>query len=94
MGFWPSSITAPFYQECRLFSVYGNSLNLTAQYKNWLTLLALICLSCELVFTAWLNDDAIFMEYIPDKKIKEFVQGVMKNYYNFKWIYFKKSDLP
>ena len=35
-------------------------MNLTAQYKNWLTLLALICLSCELVFTAWLNDDAIF----------------------------------
>ncbi|MBX9838218.1 hypothetical protein [Silvanigrella sp.] len=41
-----------------------------------------------------INDDAIFMEYIPDKKIKEFVQGVMKNYYNFKWIYFKKSELP
>ena len=31
-----------------------------------------------------INDDPIFMEYIPDNKIKEFVQGVMKNYYNFK----------
>ena len=40
-----------------------------------------------------INDDAVFMEYIPDNKIKEFVQGVMKNYYNFKWIYFKKTDL-
>jgi arabinofuranosyltransferase len=35
-------------------------LNLTTQHKNWLTLLALICLSYELVVTAWLNDDAIF----------------------------------
>lgn len=40
-----------------------------------------------------INDDAIFMEYIPDTKIKEFVQGAMKNYYNFKWIYYKKSEL-
>jgi tetratricopeptide (TPR) repeat protein len=40
-----------------------------------------------------INDDAIFMEYIPDNKIKEFVQGAMKNYYNFKWIYFTKNDL-
>ena len=39
-----------------------------------------------------INDDAIFMEYIPDNKIKEFVQGAMKNYYNFKWIYFKKNE--
>lgn len=39
-----------------------------------------------------INDDAVFMEYIPDNKIKEFVQGAMKNYYNFKWIYFKKND--
>jgi len=35
-------------------------LNPTAQYKNWLTLLGLICLSYELVVTAWLNDDSIF----------------------------------
>ena len=39
-----------------------------------------------------INDDAIFMEYIPENKIKEFVQGTMKNYYNFKWIYFKKKN--
>lgn len=38
-----------------------------------------------------INDDPIFMEYIPDNKIKEFVQGVMKNYYNFKWIYYNKN---
>ena len=35
-------------------------MNQTTQHKNWLTLLALICLSYELVVTAWLNDDAIF----------------------------------
>jgi arabinofuranosyltransferase len=35
-------------------------LNQTTQSKNWLTLLALICLSYELVLTAWLNDDSIF----------------------------------
>lgn len=38
-----------------------------------------------------INDDPIFMEYIPDEKIKEFVQGVMKNYYNIKWIYYNKN---
>ncbi|WGL61497.1 hypothetical protein QEJ31_07825 [Pigmentibacter sp. JX0631] len=38
-----------------------------------------------------INDDPIFMEYIPDSKIKEFVQGVMKNYYNFKWIYYNRN---
>ena len=35
-------------------------MNQTTQSKNWLTLLALICLSYELVLTAWLNDDSIF----------------------------------
>ena len=53
-------MTKTFPRECRHFSVYENSLKLTAQYKNWLTLLALICLSYELVVTAWLNDDSIF----------------------------------
>lgn len=38
-----------------------------------------------------INDDSIFMEYIPDNHIKDFVQETMKNYYNFKWIYFKKD---
>ncbi|APJ02512.1 hypothetical protein [Silvanigrella aquatica] len=38
-----------------------------------------------------INDDAVFMEFIPDTKIKDFVQGSMRNYYNFKWIYFKKN---
>ncbi|WP_158998857.1 lysozyme family protein [Pigmentibacter ruber] len=38
-----------------------------------------------------INDDPIFMEYIPDSSIKEFVQGVMKNYYNFKWIYYNRN---
>ncbi len=32
----------------------------TTQYKNWLTLLGLICFSYELVITAWLNDDSMF----------------------------------
>ncbi len=35
-------------------------MNQTTQSKNWLTLLAVICLSYELVLTAWLNDDSIF----------------------------------
>ena len=37
-----------------------NALTQTTSYKNWLTLLAFICLSYELVITAWLNDDSMF----------------------------------
>lgn len=35
-------------------------MNTTAWQKNWLIALSLICLSYELVLTAWLNDDSIF----------------------------------
>ncbi|KAB8030824.1 hypothetical protein [Fluviispira multicolorata] len=40
-----------------------------------------------------INDDAVFMETIPDEKAKYFVQETVKNYYNIKWIYFKKNSI-
>ncbi len=34
-----------------------------------------------------INDSAIFMEIVPNLKVKIFIQGAIKDYYNFKWIY-------
>ncbi|BBH51700.1 hypothetical protein [Fluviispira sanaruensis] len=44
-------------------------------------------------YRAKINDDAIFMETIPDEKAKDFIKETVKNYYNIKWIYFKKDSI-
>jgi len=55
--------TAPIYSQWQHFLVNDNAMNPSAWHKNWrlaLSLICLICLSYEVVLTAWLNDDSLF----------------------------------
>jgi hypothetical protein len=38
------------------------------------------------------QDDVIFIEMIPDEKLRSFVQDTLRNYYNIKWIYSQKRQ--